>query len=213
MFISMDSHANYHQISDLNISKNLSEDISFASFNPNSLFGHNNRNINLENFQVKNKTLEGTYLVKLNVNNKAITETNVRFIKLGDIDAAVLCIDNLLLSQLNLTKEVYSSLPKLDCLKIEDISKSANYDFDISKLILNVYIPQAFQAEHPEGYINPKLFDKGINSAFISYNYNINHNNDRISEYLNLRSGINFKGWYFRPVSYTHLTLPTTPYV
>jgi outer membrane usher protein len=198
MFISMDSHANYHQISDLNISKNLSEDISFASFNPSSLFGHNNRNINLENFQVKNKTLEGTYLVKLNVNNKAITETNVRFIKLGDIDAAVLCIDNLLLSQLNLTKEVYSSLPKLDCLKIEDISKSANYDFDISKLILNVYIPQAFQAEHPEGYINPKLFDKGINSAFISYNYNINHNNDRISEYLNLRSGINFKGWYFR---------------
>ncbi len=198
MFISMGSHANNHQILDLNISNHLNEDISFASFNSSSLFGQSNRNINLENFQIKNKILEGTYYVKLNINNKGITDTKVRFIKLENSDAAVLCIDNLLLSQLNLTEEFYSSLPKSDCLKVEDISKSASYDFDISTLILNIYIPQAFQAEHPEGYINPKLFDKGINSSFISYNYNINQNNDKSSEYLNLRSGVNFKGWYFR---------------
>src|SRR5690606_15354177 len=193
IFISMGSHADNNQTLDLNNSS--SSDVSFASFNPSSLFGQSNRNINLENFQVKNKIIEGTYYVKLNINNKNMADTRVKFIKLGSVDTAVLCIDNHLLNQLNLTKEVYSSLPNLDCLKIKDISKNASYDFDISTLILNVYIPQAFQAEHPEGYINPKLFDKGINSSFISYNYNINQNNDKSSEYLNLRSGVNFKGW------------------
>src|SRR5690606_13522882 len=82
MFISMGSHANNHQILDLNISNHLNEDISFASFNSSSLFGQSNRNINLENFQIKNKILEGTYYVKLNINNKGITDTKVRFIKL-----------------------------------------------------------------------------------------------------------------------------------
>lgn len=171
---------------------------NFSSFNPNSLYGQSNRNINLDKFKVKNSTIEGTYFVQLNINQKRMPDATLRFIKLDNKESAVLCIDDSLLMQLDLTKEVYSHLPALECIKIEDISSSARYEFEVSKLILNLYIPQAFQVEHPEGYINPKLFDKGVNSSFISYNYNTNHNNESNTQYLSLNGGLNFNGWYFR---------------
>ena len=81
---------------------------------------------------------------------------------------------------------------------IQDINSSAYYEMDVSKLVLNLYVPQAIRIEHPEGYINPKLFDQGINSSFLSYNYNTNHNEERTTQYLSLNAGSNFKGWYFR---------------
>ncbi|QXW24571.1 fimbrial biogenesis outer membrane usher protein [Acinetobacter johnsonii] len=171
---------------------------NFAFFNPSSLYGQDNRNINLDSFKSKSTIQEGTYYVQLNINKLKVTDTKVKFIKKKNDEAAFLCLDKNLLNYLDLDKKILSKLPDEDCLSINDIHTNAYYDMDSSKLVLNLYIPQAIKNEHPEGYINPKLFDEGVNSGFISYNYNTFHNDDRTTQYLGLSGGVNFNGWYFR---------------
>ncbi|OTG65074.1 fimbria/pilus outer membrane usher protein [Acinetobacter silvestris] len=171
---------------------------NFVFFNSNSLYGQSNRNINLKDFNVKNSIIEGMYFVQLNINQKRMVDSTVTFAKPKNKDSAILCIDQGLLNHLDLTKGVIKNLPSVNCLNVKDISSSAYYEFDESKLILNIYIPQALRTEHPDGYINPKLFDKGVNSSFISYNYNTNHNNEKNTQYLSLNGGVNLNGWYFR---------------
>jgi len=171
---------------------------NLAFFNPSSLFGQSNRNINLDSFKVKNRVIEGTYFVQLNINQEKVTDTQVKFIKAKNKESAVLCVDQNLLTHIDLTENSLSKLPSEDCIEIQDINSSAYYEMDVSKLVLNLYVPQAIRIEHPEGYINPKLFDQGINSSFLSYNYNTNHNEERTTQYLSLNAGSNFKGWYFR---------------
>lgn len=171
---------------------------NFTFFNPNALYGQNNRNISLEHFKEKKAMTEGTYYVQLNINQVRVSDTQVKFIQPKSNQAALLCVDEILLNYFDLDQKIQSKLPNLDCLSIQDIHKKAYYEMDLSKLLLNVYIPQAIRNEHPEGYINPTLFDKGVNSAFISYNYNTYHNDDRNTQYLGLNAGLNFSGWYFR---------------
>lgn len=171
---------------------------NFAYFNPSSLYGQDNRNINLDSFKSKSTIQEGTYYVQLNINKLKVTDTKVRFIKKKNDQAAFLCLDKDLLNYLDLDEKVLSKLPDDECLSINDIHKNAYYDMDSSKLVLNLYVPQAIKNEHPEGYINPKLFDEGVNSGFISYNYNTFHNDDRTTQYLGVSGGVNFNGWYFR---------------
>ena len=47
---------------------------NLAFFNPSSLFGQSNRNINLDSFKVKNRVIEGTYFVQLNINQEKVTD-------------------------------------------------------------------------------------------------------------------------------------------
>lgn len=169
-----------------------------VSFNSRLLYGQSNRNISLAAFSNKNSVVPGEYFVQLNVNDEQLADTPVKFIVSDQQNLAVLCIDHKLLQQLNLVEQLLAKLPVKDCLNIQDISSSAYYEFDIARLKLNIYIPQAYRVERPKNSIRPELFDKGINSSFISYNYNVNHNDSGKSEYLSLNGGINFNGLYYR---------------
>lgn len=114
---------------------------NLAFFNPSSLFGQSNRNINLDSFKVKNRVIEGTYFVQLNINQEKVTDTQVKFIKAKNKESAVLCVDQNLLTHIDLTENSLSKLPSEDCIEIQDINSSAYYEMDVSKLVLNLYVP------------------------------------------------------------------------
>ncbi len=158
---------------------------ALVTFNSASLFG-NDRNVSLSNFEVKNFVAPGKYLVELSVNKQVIGNQEVRFDHLDGQRSAVLCVDTNLLNQFDLIPAFRKSLTEMPCRTIKQVNADAYYDFDLSQLKLNVSIPQAIRVERPEGYIDPALFNQGVNSSFIGYAFNYNRDEDRESKYLGL---------------------------
>ena len=170
----------------------------FTSFNAASLFG-GQTNVDLSGFTSRNFVAPGQYLVQLSVNNsEASNDVNVKFDHLDGQKSAVLCLDAALLDRLDLKPEIRASLPNKPCLTMKELDQDAYYDFDHAELKLSLSVPQALRVERPEGYINPKLFSNGVNSAFIGYAFNYNRDEDRESKYLGLNGGLNLAGWYYR---------------
>lgn len=175
----------------------VAQNNQMVTFNSASLFG-NDRNVSLTNFEVKNFVAPGKYLVELSVNKQVVGNQEVSFDHLDGQRSAVLCVDATLLNQFDLTPEFRKSLTEMPCRTIKQVNADAYYDFDLSQLKLNVSIPQAIRVERPEGYIDPALFNQGVNSSFIGYAFNYNRDEDRESKYLGLNGGLNIAGWYYR---------------
>lgn len=175
----------------------IAQNNQLVTFNAASLFG-NDRNVSLTNFEAKNFIAPGKYLVQLSVNKQLVDSIEVNFDHLDGQRSAVLCVDTVLLDKFDLTPEFRKSLTIKPCITIKELNADAYYDFDLSQLKLDVSIPQALLVERPEGYINPVLFNKGVNSSFIGYAFNYNRDEDRESKYLALNGGLNVAGWYFR---------------
>ncbi|TCM60463.1 outer membrane usher protein [Acinetobacter calcoaceticus] len=171
------------------------------AFSTTSLYGAN-RDIDLKAFNITNYIAPGMYNVSLSINEKALTDTTVKFDHLDASSSAVLCLDPQLLTQLDLKAQVIEKLPQEPCITIKDISPDAYYDFNLQQLSLNLYIPLVDVVQRPAGYISPKLFDEGVTSAFIGYNANLHKNDQQTQNYLNLSGGINFAGWFFRHNGY-----------
>lgn len=169
----------------------------FTTFNAASLFGSPN-NVDLSGFTSQNFVAPGQYLVQLSVNNGPSNNVNVQFEHLDGQKSAVLCLSPDLLDRLDLKEDFRATLPNKPCLTMKALDADAYYDFDFAKLELSLSVPQALVVERPEGYINPKLFSKGVNSGFVGYAFNYNRDEDRESKYLGLNGGLNVAGWYYR---------------
>lgn len=170
----------------------------FMAFSSASLFGSKNKDVNLDLFSTANYIAEGNYIADVLVNERLLGESNLLFKHLDDSKSAVLCVDPILLTKLDLQDDYLRQLQKKDCLTIKEISPDASYNFDISTQALAVFIPQKFVKERPQGYIDPARFDKGVNSGFLGYSANYNHTETSDDQYLSLTGGLNINGWYYR---------------
>lgn len=188
-----------HQGGDSGIENNLTD---YLSFNSASLFGNKN-GVDLGNYRIKNYIAPGEYLVSLEVNGQRYNKEMVKFDHLSSNPSAILCINSKLIEKLDLKKNIKLELIEKnltkECLNIKDVDSDAYYDFDKSEMMLAISLPQAIVIDRPKGYISPELFNEGVNSAFIGYNFNYNNNDqDNESKYLSLKGGLNVAGWYFR---------------
>lgn len=170
----------------------------FMAFSSASLFGSKNKDVNLDLFSTANYIAEGNYIADVLVNERLLGELNLLFKHLDDSNSAVLCVDPILLTKLDLQDDYLRKLQQKDCLTIKEISPDASYNFDISTQALAVFIPQKFVKERPQGYIDPARFDKGVNSGFFGYSANYNHTETSDDQYLSLTGGLNINGWYYR---------------
>ncbi|MEB3754356.1 fimbria/pilus outer membrane usher protein [Acinetobacter sp. MD2(2019)] len=173
------------------------------SYDTHALFGGASQDIDLRQYTRANAVTSGLYSVNTSINNRSIGNLNLKFDHLDASQDAVLCIDSDLLEKLDLKEEVLQRLPHKECLTIKDINSDAYYDFDRSQLELNFSLPLVITNNRPAGYIAPDRFDKGISSAFISYDFNTyryqyNHEQASVSNYLNLAGGINLGGFNYR---------------
>ncbi|ALH94781.1 fimbria/pilus outer membrane usher protein [Acinetobacter equi] len=170
---------------------------NIVTFDSSSLFG-NDIPVNLSHFQTENYISSGVYRTSIFLNGQNIGDIDTKFDHLDGSLSAVLCIDNELINKINFTQEFLENISKNKCLLINDISKDAYYVFHKEILKLDLFIPQKFIKEYPKGYINSKLFNKGVTSSFIGYNFNYNKEKNSESKYLGLSGGLNLLDWYFR---------------
>jgi outer membrane usher protein len=174
------------------------------SFDARSLFGRQNQDIDLSYVQQTNGVAVGQYSLNTSINNERnLGQLNLKFDHLDANQAAVLCIDEQLLERLDLRPEILERLPKKDCLVMKDLSPDAYYDVDIAGLSLNLSLPLAIINQRPRGYIAPELFDKGVTSAFVGYDFNSyttqsEGREDSTSNYLSLRGGLNLGRFNYR---------------
>ena len=93
-----------------------------------------------------------------------------------------------------------------ECANLAAIPKAtSDFLFSSQRLILN--IPQAAMDSHARGYVDPKLWDQGINAAMLNYslaganNFARSGNGSNTnSQYANLRPGLNVGPWRGRDV-------------
>lgn len=166
LLVSKSYAASESDISGRNPEKILAqENKNVLTFSSASLFGGQSQSVDLSIFRNANYVAEGTYIVDTAVNERSIGELKVLFKHLDANSTAVLCIDADILKRLDLQPHYLASLAKKDCLTIKDINPDAYYDFDLSTQKIAIYIPQKFVVDRPAGYIDPALFDSGINSS------------------------------------------------
>ncbi|BAP36417.1 thin pili usher protein AcuC [Acinetobacter guillouiae] len=174
------------------------------AFNARSLFGGASQDIDLSNFKRSNGVIPGVYTLQTTINGeKTLGLIDFKFDHLDASRTAVLCIDKQLLSRLDLKREILENLPKQDCLTIKDLSADAYYDVNMSDLTLNISLPLVIVNQRPHGYIAPEQFDKGVTSAFVSYDFNrytskTHQQKELSSNYLSLTGGLNLGGLSFR---------------
>ncbi|WP_291368463.1 MULTISPECIES: fimbria/pilus outer membrane usher protein, partial [unclassified Acinetobacter] len=91
------------------------------------------------------------------------------------------------------------------CLRIEQWIDQASYEFDTSKLRLDISIPQVAIEKNAQGYVDPSVWDRGINAGFLSYNASVYRSTDklenhqeRINAFTSINAGANLGGWQLR---------------
>ncbi|MGL5631763.1 MAG: fimbria/pilus outer membrane usher protein [Azovibrio sp.] len=93
------------------------------------------------------------------------------------------------------------------CLPMEQRLPGASSRFDLSRLRLDISIPQLMMSRKPRGFVNPDDLDAGATMAFSNYNLNYYHSDSRQGNagsntsdfaFLGLNSGINLGMWRLR---------------
>ncbi|MEI9599616.1 fimbria/pilus outer membrane usher protein [Moellerella wisconsensis] len=174
-----------------------------ASFNMDFLSGESAK-ADLSRFEQNTLMADGKYELDIYVNNdwrgripvQLVDNNHNVLISSNDIENLGIEVDNEIAN-----KEQY--------LPLKSFLHDGSYQLDVASFKLNINIPQAYLIQHMNGYISPDYWDQGISGAFVSYNSNYFHSqnkqngsrNNNDSAYISLNSGINLFGWQFRDQS------------
>jgi outer membrane usher protein len=188
-----------------------SEDDKFSEVEFNGDFlpkDVNGKAIDVSHFARGNPVYPGTYLVKLRVNDSLLGRADVEFVAAGDALHAKPCFDHTLLQRIDVDLAAFSGKEKSEtglqqtCDLLERLVPDASIYFDSADQELVITIPQAFMKKTSRGYVDPSLWDQGINAGLLNYNFNAYHSasqgNVSTDLYLGLNGGINLGRWRFR---------------
>ncbi|CAM4380323.1 MAG: Outer membrane usher protein HtrE [Legionellaceae bacterium] len=198
------------------INKSLATEEEFQ-FNP-AFFGKNTSGqlIDISRFTKANNILPGTYNVDIYLTNNFVSRQNILFKEYHG--KTIPCFSKKLLNVIGIdlnkinNPNIKNLLKDNQCIFLTDLIPNAKTSFDTSELRLDISIPQRYQRNSDNDYIEPKYWESGSPLAgFITYNANTYRytNNDGYNRqsYLGLNSGINLLGWRFRYNSaFTHQT-------
>ncbi|MFY9997603.1 MAG: fimbria/pilus outer membrane usher protein [Leclercia sp.] len=152
----------------------------------------------------------GEYQVDVYVNNNKVANKKIAFtLQHPAHQPATLqpCLSTAALKSLGIQSDKFSVTPDDGCVDLSGRSSaSATYHANQQQLLLS--IPQADLAAIPQGYVDPGEMDDGINAFLLNYSFSAGNNqgkgdnsDDRRSEYLNLRPGLNLGAWRLRNYS------------
>lgn len=106
-----------------------------------------------------------------------------------------------------------SVLPPDKCLSsLKTYIPDSTENFDVSKLRLDLTVPQAMMKMQAHGEVDPAYWDEGISVLMLNYAYSGSKNwsdegSNSISNFLNLRGGANLGAWRLRNYStWSHST-------
>lgn len=83
-----------------------------------------------------------------------------------------------------------------------ELIKGATLEFEVTRLALEISVPQIYVKRQVHGYVDPSLWDQGLTAFYTDYQANLSRNDSNGNRsdyrYLGLRSGFNVSGWRLR---------------
>ena len=164
------------------------------------------KSIDLSRFKNGNPVLPGDYNVDVYVNGSWFGKRRMTFVATSKQENAFTCFKPTALLEYGVKEDyIKNELPydQAPCKKIEEWVDSAYYEFDTSRLRVDISIPQVAIKQNAQGYVDPSVWDRGIDAAFLSYNasaYTSSNGSGGNSNnaYMSINAGLNLAGWQFR---------------
>ncbi|EIK58895.1 fimbria/pilus outer membrane usher protein [Pseudomonas lactis] len=182
----------------------MAEDVQFNdAFLPVGSSG-----IDLSLFQSGNPVMSGEYRADILVNSTLAGRQDVRIVSDAKGTNPRVCIDIRMLELLGVNVAMLSeaALAALaaegQCPVINELIDGASAFFSPETQQLDLSIPQVAMRRNARGYVSPELWDRGVRSAILGYDFNGNHNRTQSgnydSAYLGLNAGLNVGDWRLR---------------
>ncbi|EMS4515663.1 TPA: outer membrane usher protein [Escherichia coli] len=175
------------------------------------LMGRDASNIDLSRYSEGNPTLPGLYDVSVYINDQPVTNQSIAFVTVeGKKNAqACLTLKNLLQFHINQPDINVANAVLLardnelgDCLNLAELIPQTSIRYDVNDQRLDIYVPQAWVMKNYQNYVDPSLWENGINAAMLSYNVNAYHSEspDRKNDsvYAAFNGGMNLGAWRLR---------------
>lgn len=177
---------------------------SKAEFDSNFLVG-NAQKIDIARFKYGNPILPGEYSLDVYVNGQWLGKRRMQFNALTPNTNAETCFTEAMLFEYGVKADVLSqkaSTSSASCKALASWIDNAFYLFDSSRLRLDISIPQAVLEKNAQGYIDPHLWDRGINAAFLTYNATayriVNEQHENTYAFMGTNLGANLASLQFR---------------
>lgn len=178
-----------------------------VEYDSSFLMGTGSSTIDVKRYTQGNPTSPGVYNVRVFVNEKSVASLELPFVDIGE-NSAVACITRKNLAQMHI-KQPEQPVTLLtregeegDCLDLAKSISQAAIRYDGGEQFLEISVPQAYVYKSYGGYVDPSLWESGINAAMLSYSLNAYHtdsdNRSRDSIYGAFNSGINLGAWHLR---------------
>lgn len=147
--------------------------------------------------------LPGTYPFDIFVNGSQVDRKEVEFRKIDPAKPIQVCISLQDYRAFGIQLPGDKNNPN-DCIDLASRLNGATVNYDAAVQRLNISVPQIFMLPTPRGSISTRLYDQGINAAFVNYNFSSSKNRLRQegteSEYYYTatQSGLNLGRWRLR---------------
>ena len=146
----------------------------------------------------------GRYLVSIEVNRSFFDRREIEFSPHAQGDGLSPCLSLQLIEEIGVKldslEETEASLNS--CIDLQQLIPGAQIEFNAGQLTLALSIPQIAMRRDVAGYVDPQLWDYGINSAFVNYQVSAqqgrNSSGHNSSQDLYLNSGLNLGAWRLR---------------
>lgn len=179
-----------------------------ADFDSSFLMGDAQK-IDISRFKYGNPVLPGEYNVDVYVNGQWFGKRRMMFKAVDPRQNAMTCFTPSSLLEYGVKQEILETkqiaLQPNHCLKIEEWIEDAFYEFDTSKLRVDISIPQVALQKNAQGYVDPSVWDRGIDAGFLSYSgsayktfNNDSINKDTTNAFMAITAGANLAGWQLR---------------
>ena len=165
------------------------------------------RGVNLAAYQKGNPVLPGTYRADIALNGQLKNRQDIRVNANDDGSNAVVCVSRKLLELLGvdlarLTPEAAALLDGGQCVELSKLIENATAVFLSDNQQVDISIPQVSLRRDARGYVSPELWDSGVTSGMMGYNFSSYHSKSGgasyDSAYLGLNGGFNMGAWRFR---------------
>ena len=177
-----------------------------AQFDSNFLSGSGTK-VDLSAFTNGNPMVAGDYRVDIYVNGSWKGRRDLPFRANGQGEVGA-CLDLSLLEELGVDTEQLRAVDANtadSCYQVQERMPNAFGIYDSGNLRYDLSIPQVNLRREARGYVNPALWDRGINAGFVGYSFNMVDGRTRgvfsarnRSAYLGLNMGLNLGGWQLR---------------
>ena len=178
-----------------------------AQFNAVLLSGQAQQ-VDLSAFRNGNPMLAGSYRLDVYVNGQWQGRRDLTF--KADADGRMdACLEMAMLEEIGVDTSTLAleadDAAAGSCVFVSRRIADAFGIYDSSSLRYDLSIPQANQRRNARGYVNPALWDRGINAGFVGYSLNAMQSDNRRpggmrnrNAYLGINAGLNLGGWQFR---------------